>query len=239
MGYAINTSDILASGTGSFALGRAGNTSNILASGSGSLAFGNANSSGNIASSGNGTFAFGNIAGSANITAGAGAGAFAGGSCSTTFAITASAEGSFAFGKTDTAAIVASATNAVQFGPGTNSIANSLQVGTKWSARASGATGSGKESKTLGVGATTLAVTSSFVVVTGNGGGNTLADITGGFDGMRLVLLFVDSLVTITDTDAHTANTVDLSAAFTSADDTILELISDGTSWYEISRSVN
>lgn len=33
--------------------------------------------------------------------------------------------------------------------------------------------------------------------------------------------------------------TVDLSAAFTSADDTVLQIIYDGTSWYEVSRSVN
>ena len=42
--------------------------------------------------------------------------------------------------------------------------------------------------------------------------------------------------------DAHTADTIDLAGTatnLTSADDTTLELIHDGTSWYEISRSVN
>jgi hypothetical protein len=92
---------------------------------------------------------------------------------------------------------------------------------------------------TLAAGATAIAATKSFHVITGDGGGNTVATITGGADGMVLRLLFVDALVTITDTDAHTANTVDLSAAFTSADDTVLTLIFDGTSWYETSRSVN
>ena len=92
---------------------------------------------------------------------------------------------------------------------------------------------------TLGAGATAIAATKGFHVVTGDGGGNTIATITGGADGMILRLLFVDALVVITDTDAHTANTVDLSAAFTSADDTVLTLIFDGTSWYECSRSVN
>lgn len=96
-----------------------------------------------------------------------------------------------------------------------------------------------KTSTTLGVAATTFAATTSFVVLTGDAGTNTISTITGGVEGQTLTILFVDALVTITDTDAHTADTVDLSAAFTSADDTTLTLIYDGTSWYETSRSVN
>jgi hypothetical protein len=92
---------------------------------------------------------------------------------------------------------------------------------------------------TLAAAATTIAVTSQFVTVTGDAGANTVATITGGLTGVPYVFLFVDALVTITDTAAHTANTVDLSTSFTSADDTTLALIYDGTSWYEISRSVN
>jgi hypothetical protein len=93
--------------------------------------------------------------------------------------------------------------------------------------------------ETLGAAATTFAVTGEVMVVTGDVGTNTVATITGGLTGQELTLIFVDGLVTITDTDAHGANTVDLSAAFTSADDTVLKLIFDGTSWYEVSRSVN
>ena len=92
---------------------------------------------------------------------------------------------------------------------------------------------------TLGAGVTTFAVAADAMVITGDGGGNTIATITGGRLGQFLLLEFVDTDVTITDTDAHTANTVDLSAAFTSADDTILLLWFDGTSWYEVSRSAN
>lgn len=95
---------------------------------------------------------------------------------------------------------------------------------------------------TLGNGVTTFAATKGFHVITGDGAGNTLATITGGTDGTILRLLFVDALVTVTDTDAHTANTVDLAGTatdFTSADDTTLTLIHDGTSWYETGRSVN
>lgn len=92
---------------------------------------------------------------------------------------------------------------------------------------------------TLAAAATAIAVTGEAMVITGDGSGNTVATITGGSTGQILILTFVDALVTITDTDAHTANTVDLSAAFTSADDTTLTLFFDGTSWYELMRSVN
>jgi len=77
------------------------------------------------------------------------------------------------------------------------------------------------------------------VTVTGDAGGNTIATITGGVAGQLVTLIFVDALVTISDDNTHAANSVDLSAAFTSADDTTLQLAFDGTSWYEVSRSVN
>jgi len=80
------------------------------------------------------------------------------------------------------------------------------------------------------------------MTITGDGGGNTVATITGAHSGELLTLIFVDALVTITDTDAHTANTVDLAGTatnLTSADDTTLQLVFNGTSWYETSRSVN
>ena len=94
---------------------------------------------------------------------------------------------------------------------------------------------------TLGVGAVTFAVTSNVVTVTGDGGANTLATITGGIVGIY-TFIFVDALVTITDTDAHTANTVDLAGTatnFTSADDKVLQLVFDGVSFYQISVSAN
>lgn len=98
-----------------------------------------------------------------------------------------------------------------------------------------------KKSVTLGAGAMTFEADAPLIVITGDSGTNTLATITGtmAFAGQRIVLLFVDALVSITDDNSYNPNSVDLSAAFTSADDTILELIHDGTSWYEISRSVN
>jgi hypothetical protein len=94
-------------------------------------------------------------------------------------------------------------------------------------------------SPTLGVGATTFIASQNIMTITGDGGGNTIATITGGVTGQHLTLIFVDALVTITDDNTHAADTVDLSAAFTSADDTVLQLVYNGTSWYEVSRSVN
>ncbi len=91
----------------------------------------------------------------------------------------------------------------------------------------------------LGAAAVTFSADTNFVTVTGDGGTNTIATITSGTVGETLSLLFVDALVTITDDDSHAADSVDLSAAFTGADDTMLTLLYDGTSWYELSRSVN
>jgi len=116
---------------------------------------------------------------------------------------------------------------------------NITSLGTLTGLTLGGPMGNTAQETTLAAAATELAVTKNFVTLTGDGDSNTLATITGGVVGQLLTILFVDALVTITDTDAHTANTVDLSDAFVSADDTVLELIFDGTSWYEVSRSVN
>jgi len=92
---------------------------------------------------------------------------------------------------------------------------------------------------TLGLGAVTFAAVGEYMQITGDGAANTVATITSGVAGQMLILEFVDALVTITDDATGNAGTVNLSAAFTStAEDTIM-LISDGTSWREISRSVN
>lgn len=92
---------------------------------------------------------------------------------------------------------------------------------------------------TLGVGVTTFATVGELMEITGDGGANVIATITGGVTGQILMLVFVDGFVTVTDDNTHGANSVDLSGAFVSADDTTLTLLFDGTSWYEISRSVN
>lgn len=168
-----------------------------------------------------------------------GRGAFGQGNAGSSNNITSSGSGSFAQGDSNAGAITASATNAVQFGPGTNSTADSLQVGAGFRALATGQHAGSFDSLTLAAAATTFAATSNTMVITGDAGTNTIATITGGINGQFLCLLFTDGNVTITDDNTHVANSVDLSTAFTSADDTVLTLVYDGTSWYEVSRSVN
>ena len=98
-----------------------------------------------------------------------------------------------------------------------------------------------QQTKTLDTLATTFAVTKNVITVTGNVGGNTIATITGAVVGVY-VFIFVDDKITITDDDTHAANSVDLGGTatnFTSADDKTLTLVFDGTSWYQLSTSVN
>ena len=102
-----------------------------------------------------------------------------------------------------------------------------------------GRTASTPASSTLAAAATTLAITRDVMTITGDAGANTLATITGGLSGQLLTLIFVDSLVTITDDATGTANTVNLSAAFTSTSNDTLTLVFNGTSWREVARSVN
>ncbi|MBM3328201.1 MAG: hypothetical protein FJY67_01850 [Calditrichaeota bacterium] len=95
------------------------------------------------------------------------------------------------------------------------------------------------ESQTFGPGVITFAVISNTMRLTGDGGGNTIGTITGGENGQTLTLIFLNDKITITDDATEAANSVNLSAAFTSVDGTVLQLVFDGTSWREVSRSVN
>ncbi len=108
---------------------------------------------------------------------------------------------------------------------------------------ANGQTGNTLQTPTLGAGVTTLAITKNVVTLTGHVDGNVLATITGGLAGQTITIICTDAKVTITDTDdAGGDNTIDLlgtATNFTSADGTVLVLLFDGTSSYEISRSVN
>lgn len=92
---------------------------------------------------------------------------------------------------------------------------------------------------TLAAAATTIAETANVMTITGDAGANTIATITGGLSGQILTLIFTDALVTITDDATGNANTVNLSAAFTSTANDTLTLVFNGTSWREVARSVN
>lgn len=69
----------------------------------------------------------------------------------------------------------------------------------------------------------------------------TLNTITGAEEGQKIVIIFQDTL-TVTDNDSATFNTINLQGStsnFVAGQYDTLQLIYDGTSWYEISRSVN
>lgn len=93
--------------------------------------------------------------------------------------------------------------------------------------------------ETLGVGVATFTVVGEAMEITGDGGANAVTTITGGVTGQILILTFVDGFVTMTNDDGHGANTLDLAGNLVSADDSMLTLFFDGTSWYELARSVN
>ena len=91
---------------------------------------------------------------------------------------------------------------------------------------------------TVPSGATSFVIVSNYTVLTG-AAAVTIATIGGGKEGMELVLEFADANITITDNATGGADTVNLSAAFTSTTNDVLRLLYNGTSWREISRSVN
>lgn len=94
-----------------------------------------------------------------------------------------------------------------------------------------------KDSLTIPAGATSFNVTSSYMVITG--AAVTIATIMGGYEGQVLTLEFTDANITITDTGTGAADTINLSAAFTSTANDTMQLIYNGTSWRELCRSVN
>ncbi len=92
---------------------------------------------------------------------------------------------------------------------------------------------------TLTPSATAFIITTTAVTVTGDAGGNTILTILGGTPGLVLTLIFTDIRVTITDTPDNTANTINLSAPWTSSVNSTLSLVYNGTKWFEVARSVN
>lgn len=79
----------------------------------------------------------------------------------------------------------------------------------------------------------------NFVKV-GTTGASTVTTIDGGTVGQRLTIVFTTG-ITVTDNNAGTAKTINLAGTgdYSAAVNDVLELIYDGTSWFEVSRSVN
>lgn len=89
---------------------------------------------------------------------------------------------------------------------------------------------------TLAAAATTFAVVRNQHIVDCDGGGNNIATITAGSNAFY-VFEFVDANCTLVDDDTHAANTIDLTGAATnqvSADDMVILLYFNGTSWYQV-----
>ena len=89
--------------------------------------------------------------------------------------------------------------------------------------------------------ATTFEVVADHVFVNPDGP-ETLTTITGGTPGQKIALCLVDTDLTITDTEAATANTINLEGTsnnITSNVNTCVSLINDGTKWYQTGISLN
>jgi len=72
-----------------------------------------------------------------------------------------------------------------------------------------------------------------------NTGTDHLAALTGAVAGQKVLIIF-DATVVIDDNDNHAANSLDIDGTTTVfGSDTSLELVYDGISWYETSRSTN
>ena len=82
-------------------------------------------------------------------------------------------------------------------------------------------------------GTTTPSVTGVSYMPISNSSATTITNFTGGVAGQILFLRFADANTTINRSNAYLAN----SANFVSAANATLVLISDGSAWYEISRS--
>jgi len=120
-----------ATGAGAFAQGAVANnaavTSTLEATGDGGFAQGHIAGSGRITASGDGSFAQGRASAGGFIEA-TQAGTFAHGLAFTND-IRATAIGSFAVGDATSGDIIASGVNSCQFGPGTNALADTVQIG--------------------------------------------------------------------------------------------------------------
>ena len=81
---------------------------------------------------------------------------------------------------------------------------------------------------------TTPTVAGSTLFKTNNAGGTTITTFDDAVANQIITIIFTDANTTISE-----ASNIKLSAAFTSTADDTIQLVYDGTSWYELSRAVN
>ena len=91
----------------------------------------------------------------------------------------------------------------------------------------------------LAAAASTMAAYATVSNITGDAGGNTITTITHdtAVAGTEITLNFEDNLVTLTDDQTATADTIALVAPFTSQANAFITLQYDGTKWHETTRS--
>ena len=83
-------------------------------------------------------------------------------------------------------------------------------------------------------GDTTPSVQGGTNFATANTGATTITTFDDGAGGQRITIVFTDANTTLTD-----GGNLKLAGAFTSTGDDTMELIFDGTNYYELGRSVN
>lgn len=87
---------------------------------------------------------------------------------------------------------------------------------------------------TLAVNSATPSVSEGEVFKVANTSSTTITDLLDGYAGQEVTLIFTDAVTTVSD-----GTSIRLAGSFTSAAGAVLKLVRDGTSWYEVSRSVN
>lgn len=89
---------------------------------------------------------------------------------------------------------------------------------------------------TLALGAQNLNIAGyNRFVITGNGGGSSVTNITNGYEGKVIELLFVDALTTLARGNQYLSGSVN----FVSVNRAIMRLVYRQSNWYELSRSLN
>lgn len=90
----------------------------------------------------------------------------------------------------------------------------------------------------LTISGTSFTVASDYMVLSA-GSAVTIATIVGGREGQILTIEFADGNITMTDDSTGAVNTLNLSATFMGSANDTLQILHNGTSWKEISRSAN
>ena len=88
--------------------------------------------------------------------------------------------------------------------------------------------------RTFTNGDTTPSVAGGVCFATNNTGATTITTFDDGASGQRITIVFTDANTTLTD-----GGNLKLAGGFTSTADDTMELIFNGTTWFELGRSVN